>query len=577
MNPVRQKSLTVPMKHALVFFICLLSLACDGASAAAQLDSAKAHPFVSKPVIEKLKITPSRETTYFLGPVLPDGTIGYAAALNAHYRKAVTPENDATKILLRILEMLVPDEKIPTDVPAVQGQEPPSPAPRLYLSLSQHIINTGGDPEKELDQARKELDSATLVLWSPSRFPRLAQWIAANQAAFDRVLELPAGKRYFLPYNVNSSPLVLSSASDLKVFSYELGKELIYGLVARATMKAESGDIKGAWEDLMAVRRFASALCSSSSFRLNFFGCMIRSRADIGSAALATSGRLSGAEAKDFLRKLQSELQQTRATDKLFDKMNVISRCDSLDIIMSFARNGPEFYDAYLKDISVASRKWTSTAPSWRSAATRVDWDVVLRTFNEWHDLLVDAARKELRSPSSDYLTTFNFRVQKMWSPVANELRRQGWNDSVDSRFSDAVNLILDSTSQSINTDKEDSTSKQIAKVAIVHFLPHVDEVIKLWRWSVQRSEVTVLAMALAAYKAEHGSSPETLAALSPKYVKQVPPDRFTGKPLKYEKNGNGYLLYGVGRNGKDEGGSDEHEDEGNNEIDDMSVRAASD
>jgi hypothetical protein len=57
---------------------------------------------------------------------------------------------------------------------------------------------------------------------------------------------------------------------------------------------------------------------------------------------------------------------------------------------------------------------------------------------------------------------------------------------------------------------------------------------------------------------------------LTPKYLAQVPRDLFSGKPLIYRPAGNGYLLYSVGVNGKDEGGrSSDDEPAG----DDLSVR----
>ena len=39
------------------------------------------------------------------------------------------------------------------------------------------------------------------------------------------------------------------------------------------------------------------------------------------------------------------------------------------------------------------------------------------------------------------------------------------------------------------------------------------------------------------------------------KNLAQVPPDRFTGKPLIYRPRADGYLLYSVGVNGRDEQG----------------------
>jgi len=63
------------------------------------------------------------------------------------------------------------------------------------------------------------------------------------------------------------------------------------------------------------------------------------------------------------------------------------------------------------------------------------------------------------------------------------------------------------------------------------------------------------LAFALAAYQREEGNYPATLDALAPKYLKEVPLDLFSGKPLIYQPSEKGYLLYSVGVNGKDEGG----------------------
>ena len=69
------------------------------------------------------------------------------------------------------------------------------------------------------------------------------------------------------------------------------------------------------------------------------------------------------------------------------------------------------------------------------------------------------------------------------------------------------------------------------------------------------RFELTKLAFALAEYRARHGSYPAKLADLVPKYVAAVPQDIFSGGALHYTLQGDGYLLYSVGPNGKDDGG----------------------
>ncbi|HOD82558.1 MAG: hypothetical protein BWX88_00929 [Planctomycetes bacterium ADurb.Bin126] len=69
------------------------------------------------------------------------------------------------------------------------------------------------------------------------------------------------------------------------------------------------------------------------------------------------------------------------------------------------------------------------------------------------------------------------------------------------------------------------------------------------------RFQLARLALALAAWRAEKGGYPETLSQLAPDYLKEVPIDLFTGRPLAYRREGDGYLLYSVGMNRRDDGG----------------------
>jgi hypothetical protein len=64
-------------------------------------------------------------------------------------------------------------------------------------------------------------------------------------------------------------------------------------------------------------------------------------------------------------------------------------------------------------------------------------------------------------------------------------------------------------------------------------------------------------AIALERYRLANGQFPETLAALEPKFIAKLPHDVINGQPLKYRRTENGsFLLYSVGWNEKDDGGS---------------------
>ena len=63
----------------------------------------------------------------------------------------------------------------------------------------------------------------------------------------------------------------------------------------------------------------------------------------------------------------------------------------------------------------------------------------------------------------------------------------------------------------------------------------------------------TVLALSL--YRSEAGSYPDSLEALVPKYLPALQIDPFDGKPIRYRRQGEGYVLYSVLENKTDDGG----------------------
>jgi len=65
-----------------------------------------------------------------------------------------------------------------------------------------------------------------------------------------------------------------------------------------------------------------------------------------------------------------------------------------------------------------------------------------------------------------------------------------------------------------------------------------------------------VLACALERYRLANGQFPETLEALVPRFISQLPNDVISGEPYKYHLTNDGqFVLYSVGWNEKDDGG----------------------
>jgi hypothetical protein len=66
----------------------------------------------------------------------------------------------------------------------------------------------------------------------------------------------------------------------------------------------------------------------------------------------------------------------------------------------------------------------------------------------------------------------------------------------------------------------------------------------------------TLIACALERYRLARHEYPETLEALSPQFIQNIPPDLIGGRPLRYRRGNDGtFILYSIGWNEKDDGG----------------------
>jgi hypothetical protein len=60
---------------------------------------------------------------------------------------------------------------------------------------------------------------------------------------------------------------------------------------------------------------------------------------------------------------------------------------------------------------------------------------------------------------------------------------------------------------------------------------------------------------AVRRYILECGAPPDSLAALAPEYLRQIPDDPLGNGPFIYRRTADGYVLYSVGGNRVDDGG----------------------
>ena len=161
-----------------------------------------------------------------------------------------------------------------------------------------------------------------------------------------------------------------------------------------------------------------------------------------------------------------------------------------------------------------------------------LDWDAILRTGNAWFDRVVAAQRITDRAQRQKELDRVEEKLKQDALPPAEVIKALRQESGRNNEISKKLMATLIDFSQ--------ARIRWMQRHADLH---------------EQRQRNMHLAFALAAYRGEHNRYPDKLDVLAPKYLAEVPSDLFSGKALIYRPAKNGYLLYSVGLNGRDDGG----------------------
>ena len=165
--------------------------------------------------------------------------------------------------------------------------------------------------------------------------------------------------------------------------------------------------------------------------------------------------------------------------------------------------------------------------------------------------------------------------ISKETTYITEPLRADGYPDieeDIRKRQESAKNMVSLGLLMLIEPRK--TITERFTDAFVAMFLPGLPQCLNADDRMVMQFELTKLAFALAAYHAEHGSYPAKLTDLAPKYVAEAPQDIFNDAELHYRPEGEGYLLYSVGVNGKDDGGKGMGDlKDGNEGWDDLVVR----
>lgn len=489
-------------------------------------------------------VTISRETTAITEP-LRDGYPDYVAALNLRFGREVTPENNAAVLFWQA----VGPGEINDDYRANYFQMlgiPPLPEKGdyfvdfdKYLAQQNETEPRTGPATKPLawHEVRTQVNRLNARPWSRQEFPQFAGWLAANEKPLALVVEASKRPRRYDPL-VGTEKTRLIAVLLPAPMQY---KTVADTLAARATLRLHEGKVAEAWEDLLTCHRLARLLGQGP---MEIDVCCAGAPSELacaGNQVLLQHAQLTAAQ----IREMREDLNRLPPLPTMADILDVGERFAYLDTVVNSCCRGWPASMAGLDRVGEAEglqnleeleevRGLSSTTKSLvhHSATTPIDWDLILRMSNSWFDKIVAAYRKPTRAERRESLHKIDEDLQRLKETV---------ND-------------LASLDREMQRRPRQALSTRLGEVLLVMFSPPVEALDELETRTAMRFELDKLAFALAAYRADLGSYPAKLADLVPKYVAEVPEDWFNEADLQYRREGDGFLLYSVGINGKDDG-----------------------
>ena len=500
-------------------------------------ESLHAAPPATQPV--KPKFTIGKDTTFIVTPLRPDGTVDYVEAIDRRSAADIAPGQNAYAVLIRLADLSSLDEAERRTILAKLGVEPPDPADRL-VSLQDFLASTRPDTPSDLPAALKL--KATTRPWKEAEYPQVAAWLKANDRPLDLAVQAASRARYYRP-SVGKD-VVAIALPGLGAFV-----ELSRALSARALLRAGRGDIDGAWHDLGAGMRIGRLMEADATLVGQLVGGLVEKNA-VDSAKSLVSLPMTPQQAHTA-RKMLLDLP-AHQVNPLPQALSA-ERFMALDIVQFMAAS-----DDPLRELAVRTGGQADSQPDAdpqrKPAKLDLDWDALLRQLNGCYDRLEEAARTPAlkdRVAALDAVVK-EHRIRVGASPLTRE-------------------IVLGRALQDVTPESRAVLSRQLADCIASICMPFLSQVSIVSARVQTEGIVLQTAGALAAYRADTGKFPETLDALVPKYLPTVPPDAFDSQPLKYSRTADGFLLYSVGDNGKDEGGKTDRS--AKPEVDDIAIR----
>ena len=499
-----------------VAMMCVATCSCEAESTTAPF-SRPANMPTSAPT-SRPAFTLSRETSFFPGPVRPDGTIDYLAALNAKCDAEVSAGNNAAALVAQMIEprafMHPDDQQAMLDG---LGVKPVGPyfVRLLDVAMEQaaaEALAAGSEPAEQriheiLDGLLAQQGQAVGRAWEAKDFPALSAWLDRNAASLAALQQASRMPMWYMPLVASEEPALLYVSAP----SYSVLREAAGALATRASLSIGQGQFEAALGDLSAIDRLSTLLAQGPSLGEQLYAHTLSRMSDSARTQLAEALVLSAAQAKAML----ADINARQALPNLVHATDAMERSTALDATMFFMRQDAQELSQTLEVHAVPP------AEAKRAAGRGLQWDRVLREINGIYDQRADVLGPANYRGRIQRARSFHKTLMQTEQRLAATLPATSQDASaaldVESRLAYGIALPMVSADLSRAVDVHAQTDTAIARAKI--------------------------ALALAACRAEHGTYPAALTDLPKSLLPQLPPNPYTGEPPVYKLDGEGYSL----------------------------------
>ncbi len=334
----------------------------------------------------RLKI--SKETTYITEPLTSDGTrVDYFTAFEQEfYPPEMKTDDNGYRLIVRALGDVSEHQRFGVDGKAVECDAEIATA-QLYEKLGldptvrptmthQRPMEYLTDYVARLDgagQSPEELDQRLRQPWTLDDLPMMEAWLEENGPILDRLGEAVRKPVFYVP-------LIQPQPAAALYESHALGhihrvRGLARSIEARANYRIGIGDIDGAIEDLVSLKRLGRHMGRQDTVVQRLLGIAVEAMAD----AIQIAGNRDAQPTAEQLRRLVDELGAAPSVADL-DRLWLALRYDVLAGIQAMA------YDRQLLTDQLSI--WDNNDAYQPGITTNLplDWNVIMRRTNAAYD-----------------------------------------------------------------------------------------------------------------------------------------------------------------------------------------------